>query len=176
MGEGTPKYIIFKPLLFMYYTRANIQNAPKPVSILSEFMPQLNLTPSLCQKEYKIKVKDLQSPIPSLYSVLTNPIGPRRVNCRPASQPLAYIPQVSKCDMVSFFHIKLKLTHGLENYSSSLAYLMATSDYQSWLFMQVALDIVHHLCSPGKGLLFPLADTKKDALSLFANERKGLQV
>jgi hypothetical protein len=36
----------------------------------------------------------------------------------------------------------------------------------------VALDMVHHLRGPGEGLLL-LASTKKDALSLLADERKS---
>jgi hypothetical protein len=70
--------------------------------------------------------------------------------------------------------MKLKLTYSLENHSSSLAYLMAISDGWSWLLTQVAFDVVHYLRNPGKGLLLPLAGTKKDILSLFANKGKGL--
>ena len=51
---------------------------------------------------------------------------------------------------------------------------MVTGDYRSWLLTQVTLDVVHHLCRPGKGLLLRLASIKKDALSLLADEGKGL--
>ena len=51
---------------------------------------------------------------------------------------------------------------------------MATSDYRSWLPTQVALDVVHHLRGLGKSLLVRLVSTKKDALSLLADEGKGL--
>lgn len=70
-------------------------------------------------------------------------------------------------------HVTLEFIHGLENQPSSLAYRMATSDRRSWLLTQVALDVVHHFCRPGKGLLL-ITSTEKDALSLLANEGKGL--
>jgi hypothetical protein len=76
--------------------------------------------------------------------------------------------------MVSFFHMKLKLTHGLENQFTSLAYRMTTGDCRSWLFAQVTLDVVHHLRGPGEGLFLVFAGTKKDALSLFADKGKRL--
>jgi hypothetical protein len=70
--------------------------------------------------------------------------------------------------------MKLKLTHVLENLPSSFTYWMATGDCRSWLHTQVALDVVHHLREPGEGLFLVFAGTKKDALSLFADEGKGL--
>jgi hypothetical protein len=70
--------------------------------------------------------------------------------------------------------MKLKLTHVLENLPSSLTYWMATGDCRSWLHTQVALDVVHHLRGPGEGLFLVFAGIKKDALSLFADEGKGL--
>jgi hypothetical protein len=36
--------------------------------------------------------------------------------------------------------------------------------------------MVHHLCGLGEGLLLLLASTKKDALSLLADEGKGLWI
>jgi len=42
--------------------------------------------------------------------------------------------------------------------------------------MQVAFDVVYYLRGPGKGLFLVFAGIKKDVLSLFANEGKGLQV
>ena len=51
---------------------------------------------------------------------------------------------------------------------------MATSDCRSRLLAQVALDVVHHLRGPGEGLFLVFAGIKKDALSLFADEGKGL--
>jgi hypothetical protein len=70
--------------------------------------------------------------------------------------------------------MKLKLTHVLENLPSSLTYWMAISDCRSQLYTQVALDVVHHLRGPGEGLFLVFAGIKKDALSLFADEGKGL--
>jgi hypothetical protein len=86
---------------------------------------------------------------------------------------LAHIPWVSKCDTVIFFDMKLKLTHGLKNQSSSLAYRMATGECRSWLPTQVALDVVHHLRGAGEGLFLVFAGTKKDASSLFAAVLRG---
>ena len=51
---------------------------------------------------------------------------------------------------------------------------MATSDCRSRLLAQVALDVVHHLRGPGEGLFLVFAGTKKDILSLFTDEGKGL--
>jgi hypothetical protein len=53
---------------------------------------------------------------------------------------------------------------------------MATGDCRPWLLTQVALDVVHYLRGPGEGLLLRLTGTKKDALSLLANEGKGLWI
>jgi hypothetical protein len=69
----------------------------------------------------------------------------------------------------------LELIHGFENQLSSFTYWMATGDRLSWLPTQVALDVVHHLRWAGKGLLL-LAGTKKDVLSLLADEGEGLWI
>ena len=72
--------------------------------------------------------------------------------------------------------IILELIHGFENQLSSLVYQMATGDHLSWLPTQVALNIVHYLCRPGKGLLLCLTSIEKDILSLLADEGKGLWI
>jgi 2'-5' RNA ligase len=91
------------------------------------------------------------------------------IKCKTASFPLAHIPGVPKCDTMHDLHVTLEFIHGLENQPSSLAYRMATGDRRPWLPTQVALDVVHHFRGPGKGLLL-LTGTKKDALSLLADE------
>jgi hypothetical protein len=88
---------------------------------------------------------------------------------------LAHIPWLSKYDFVHDLYIKLELIYGFENQPTSLAYRMAIADYWSWLPTQVALDMVHHLRGPREGLLL-LASTKKDTLSLLADEGKGLWI
>jgi hypothetical protein len=114
----------------------------------------------------------------------SQPPGIFGVDCQDLNVPkmqtslhsLAHIPWLPKRDIVHNLYVTLELIHGFENLPSSLAYRMATGDCRPWLLTQVALDVVHHLRGPGEGLLLRLAGTKKDALSLLANEGKGLWI